>query len=90
MSRRKAKVPAITRSEDWWTPYVYQWLRAHVVHQEGTRVASDLGVCSSASGIPASWLLARIQWARRPSRNPYSACGTPSAGQRTVKFSPFA
>jgi hypothetical protein len=41
MSRRKAKVPAITSDDEWWTPYVYQWLRAHVVHQEDTRVDCD-------------------------------------------------
>jgi hypothetical protein len=41
MNRRKAKVPAIARGDDWWTPYVYQWLRAHVVHQDGAKVDCD-------------------------------------------------
>jgi hypothetical protein len=39
MSRRKA--PDIARGEDWWTAYVYDWLRAHVVHQTGTYVDCD-------------------------------------------------
>jgi hypothetical protein len=38
---RRAKSPAITGDRDWWTAYVYWWLRAHVVHQEGSRVDCD-------------------------------------------------